>query len=419
MHSLSAAVAEVLAAIAPLPGERVPLREAHGRVLSTDVRSPLDLPPWDNAGMDGYAARAADVRGASAEHPVELAVVETIAAGAAPERAVGAGEAARIMTGAPVPAGADSVVRVEDTDEGETRVAIRGARDAGRNVRPRGEDVRAGEVALPAGTYLGGAQLAMLAAVGATEPQVRRRPRVALLSSGDELVPVERFPEVLAGRRIVATNEYALAALVHEAGGVPVDLGLAPDDPVALRERVEAARGCDLLVTTAGASVGAHDYTRRVLEEAGATLRFWRVRIRPGSQLAFGMLGEMPWLGLPGNPASALVTFELFVRPALRRALGLAHPFRRAEPVRLAQAVRTAGGSTHLLRAVLREERDGSRRAHLSGPQGSGMVRSMALADALLVIPPDTPELPEDATVASLPLGPAGAYTAVFPFPAL
>ena len=415
MLPLADAIAQVMAELRPLPAVARSLADAAGCVLARAVESPVDLPPWDNAAMDGYAVRAADVAGATPARPATLRVIETIAAGSAPSRQVGGGEAAAIMTGAPLPAGADSVVRVEDTDGGAERVAINADRDAGRNIRPRGEDVRAGTVVLSAGTELRGAQLGLLASVGVAHPMVHRRPRVALLSSGDELVPVERFAEVREGRRIVASNGYALAALVREAGGEVVDLGIAPDDPAALRERVRAAHGCDLLVTTAGASVGAHDYTRQVLAELGVELRFWRVRIRPGAQLAFGVLHGMPWLGLPGNPVSALVTFELFVRPAIRRLLGHWHVFRRPVEVVLAEPLRTAGGADFLLRAVVERDAVGAYVARLTGPQGSGMLSSMARANALLVVAAATPALEAGSRLPALLLGDDASYAADFP----
>ena len=238
----------MLAGLASLGGEHVPLHHALGRVLAEDVTSPVSLPPWDNASMDGFAVRAADLAGASAEHPRELRVVETIAAGQRGARTVGAGEAARIMTGAPVPDGADSVVRVEDTDAGAERVAIRDARDANRNIRARGEDVRAETRVLGTGTPLGPAQIGVLSSVGCAEPFVVRRPRVAILATGDELVPLEEFDAVRAGDRIVSSNSYSLAAAVRAAGGEPVSLGIAPDDPAVLARCLRGAEGCDLVL---------------------------------------------------------------------------------------------------------------------------------------------------------------------------
>jgi molybdopterin molybdotransferase len=356
-------------------------------VLADDARSPLALPPWDNASMDGYAVRSADVRGASPSAPVLLRVVATVAAGSSTTRELRPGEAIRIMTGAPVPAGADSVVRVEDSDGGEIDVRIRSDRDALRNIRPRGEDVAEGGVAVAAGTELQPAHLGMLVSVGQAKARVYRRPRVAVLASGDELVEVHQFDEVMAGTRIVSSNSYTLEAAVRQAGGNPISLGLVGDDPVALKQRLEKC-DCDLLITTGGVSVGAYDFTRQVLTELGLAPRFWRVRIRPGAPLGFGRLRGTPWLGLPGNPVSALVTFELFARPAIRKMLGHSSLFRRPIRARVSEAITISAPLTHFLRAELRMDRDGYV-ATLTGPQGSGLLSSMAKADALLIIPPE------------------------------
>lgn len=384
--SVGEASRHMLADIAALGAEPVPLHDALGRVLAADVVSPVSLPPWDNASMDGFAVRAADVAGASAERPRELRVVETIAAGQRGTRIVGAGEAARIMTGAPVPDGADSVVRVEDTDAGAGRVAIRDGRDAGRNIRRRGEDVRAGVRVLSAGTAIGAAHAGVLASVGCGEPLVHRRPRVAILATGDELVALDGFDAVRSGDRIVSSNSYSLDAAVRAAGGIPVSLGIAPDDPAALAERLRGAAGCDLVLTCGGVSVGDFDYTRRVVEALGGELSLWRVRMRPGAPLGYGRLFGAPWLGLPGNPVSALVTFELFARPILRTLAGHRRPHRRVVPVTLRDDVQITPPLTHYLRAVLDVARDGALHARLTGPQSSGMLTSMAAADALLVV---------------------------------
>ena len=402
------ASARILADIEPLAPVRVALRDALGCVLATEVRSPVALPPWDNASMDGYAVRASDVAGASPDTPVVLRVVGTIAAGGAPSRAVEAGETMRIMTGAPLPSGADSVVRVEDTDAGIERVAIRNARDAGRNVRPRGEDLERGAVAVAAGTLVGPAQLGVLASVGAAHVDVFPRPRVGVLSSGDELVDVDRFDEVLAGRRIVASNSYTLWGLLRQVGAESVDLGLVADDPDALRARLaEGAASCDALITSGGVSVGAFDYTRSVLASLGAELRLWRVRIRPGAPIGFGLLGGKPWLGLPGNPVSAMVTFELFARPALRRMAGHRLLFRRPITVRLAEPVTLAAPLTHFFRAVVSRPPgdDGSPGvARLTGPQGSGLLTSMERANALVIVPEDRARVEAGELLHALPL---------------
>jgi molybdopterin molybdotransferase len=381
----------ILADIHPLPVARVALRDAYGCVLAADVRAPVSLPPWDNSSMDGYAVRAADVADARADAPAVLRVVGTIAAGGAADLAVGSREAVRIMTGAPIPRGADSVIRIEDTDGGTEQVAVRNGRDAGRNVRPRGEDLARGAVAVAAGTVVGPAQLGVLASVGATDVEVYRRPRVGVLSSGDELVDVDRFDEVIAGRRIVASNSYTLWALVQAAGAEPVELGLVGDDRAAIRARLEQGlASCDALLTSGGVSVGAYDYTREVVTALGGELRLWRVRMRPGAPIGFGLVRGVPWLGLPGNPVSAMVTFELFARPALRRMAGHRLLFRRPIIVRLDEPVALAAPLMHFLRAVVTPTQNGEPfAARLTGPQGSGLLTSMERANALVVVPED------------------------------
>ena len=265
------ALRRIVGGVREMGTESRPLLDALGSVLAEDVASPVALPPWDNSAMDGFAVRAEDVRGASRERPAVLRVVDDIPAGHFPARSVGAGEAARIMTGAPVPDGADGVIRVEHTDGGtgigsaDGRVAIFSDADAGKNVRPRGEDMRAGDVVLRAGTVLRAPHLAVAASVGRTELNVVRRPVVAILTSGDELVEVERFDEVLAGRRIVSSNGYALAAQLAESGIEARILGTARDTPESVHAVLKRARGCDALITSAGISVGEHDHVRAVM----------------------------------------------------------------------------------------------------------------------------------------------------------
>lgn len=391
MLSLADACATVLAEVQSLATERVSLLDALGRVLGEDVRTPISLPPWDNSAMDGYAVRAVDIASASPERPVMLAVLETVAAGGSPRADVTSGSATRIMTGAPIPQGADTVIRVEDTDGGVDRVAIRSARDAGKNVRPGGEDFVRGSVALERGTIIGAAQIGVLASIGAAEIAVHRRPRVAYVSSGDELVELDHFDQAMDGSRIVNSNGYVLHAMIRALGGIPVPLGLARDDRADLRERIRNAAGCDLLITTGGISVGAFDYTRDVLAELGAELKFWKVRIRPGAQIGFGILGNIPWIGLPGNPVSTMIAFELLVRPMLLRMLGHGRLFKRPVEVALEHTVTIAAGLTHFLRAVVSVHHDGGMSARLTGPQGSGLLSSMARANALLIVPEDRP----------------------------
>lgn len=397
MLSVAEAAGRITAAVGPLAVQEVALRESLGRVLAADVVSPITLPHWTNSAMDGYAVRAADVRGASAAAPVELPVTETVAAGRFPTRLLAAGTATRIMTGAPLPEGADTVVRVEDTDGGVERVRVMNDRDAGRNIRLRGEDLREGEIALPRGMPVGAAQLGVLASVGAARVHVHRRPRVAILGSGDELVDLDRFDEVKAGRKIVSSNGYTLDALVRDSGGEPISLGHSADTLEAMRailQRAVEARP-DLIITSAGVSAGEFDYTRAALGEMGegTALDFWKVRMRPGAPLGFGRVAGIPWLGLPGNPVSVMVTFELFVRPVIRKMLGHTRLHRQPVRVVLEEAVGIGARLTHFLRAVVAPRDDGRLGARLTGPQGSGILTSMTIANALLVVPEDRPRV--------------------------
>lgn len=396
----------MLAGIEPLGAERVDLHDAVGRVLAEDVVASVSLPLWDNASMDGFAVRGEDVRGATSEHPVILRVVEIIAAGARGARAIGAGEAARIMTGAPVPEGADSVVRVEDSapnsDVGV--VSIVDDRDVLRNVRRRGEDVVAGARVLRAGTPLGAAHVGVLSSLGSARPSVHRRPRVAILATGDELVELDGFSAVQTGERIVSSNSYSLAAAVRDAGGEPVSLGVAPDDPRVIADRLRRAEGCELVLTSGGVSVGDYDHVRNVVVSLGGQISLWRVRMRPGAPLAFGRLFGVPWLGLPGNPVSALVTFELFARPILRRLGGHRRPHRRTINVELDEEIRLAAPLTHYLRARLSDASSGNLTARLTGAQSSGMLTSMSTADVLLILPGEPLVIPTGTMVRAIPL---------------
>jgi molybdopterin molybdotransferase len=401
--SAADAARQILSEIPRQPPLRLPLDDALDGVLAEDVVSPIDIPAWTNSAMDGYAVRGNDVRGASAERPVRLRVVEQIPAGAFPSLTVGTGECARIFTGAPVPEGADSVIRQEDTDEGRETVTIVKDRDVGVNVRPAGEDIRRGTTVLSAGRSLGPAELGVLASLAVAHPLVYRRPRVAILASGDEIADVDRPEEILSGRKVASSNTHAIVAMVRRAGGVPVNLGIARDSPASMREHLSLALEADLLVTTAGISVGEHDYLRDVLREMGAEQRFWRLRMRPGAPVGFGLLGSVPWIGLPGNPVSTMVTFELFVRPAIRRMAGHTLPFRRSLAVRLGEAVTLRPRLQHFLRVTLTETAEGLE-ARLTGPQGSGILMSMVQADALLVIPEGQFDTPAGATAQAIRL---------------
>lgn len=391
--SYADALRAVLSAATPLSVERVRLEASIGRALAEAIVSPLSLPPWDNAGMDGYAVCRDDVLSSSAERPITLTVKATVAAGADPSTlpTVVRGSAVRIMTGAPVPPGADAVIRVEDTDGGTDIVQVRDARDAaGRgNVRPRGEDVSMGDVVLHAGTTIGPSQLGMLASIGCATVPVHRRPRVTVLSSGDELVLVEQFDEALSGRKIVSSSSYAIPALLRSAGADVTMAPLVPDTLNAMMRAIEAAiaSGCDVLVTTGGVSVGALDYTREALTQLGAHMDFWRARIRPGGPIGLGNVGGATWLGLPGNPVSSMVTGTLFALPLLRRLGGHARTEALTFPVTAREAYVTPAPLTYFVRVSLSQREDGGYDARLTGPQGSNLLRPLAIAEALMIVP--------------------------------
>ena len=375
--------------------EEVPLAEALGRVLAADIESTVLHPPWDNSAMDGYAVHGSEVSGASRDHPVILEVVEEVQAGSFPTRTVGPGEAVKVMTGAPVPEGASGVTRIEYSEPGPRpgTIFVFDAGDADRNIRRKGEDLEIGDRPLVSGTLLRPAEIGVLAMLGQPAAPVYRKPRVGILSTGDELADFDQLDLVRAGRRIMNSNSYALAAQVRECAAEPELLGIARDDRESLRERLEAAAGCDALITSAGLAVGDHDYVKEVLNDLGMEFLFYRVTMRPGSPFTFGILGTMPVFALPGNPVSSMVTFEVLVRPALRKMMGLGHYDRPTRRVRLAEPVATKGRLTHFYRALLERQMDGSWLARLTGPQGSGILTSMSEADALLLVPANS-ELP-------------------------
>jgi molybdopterin molybdotransferase len=405
------ASARILEAIPRMSVESIPLTMAGEHVLAESVRAPVNLPPWRTSSMDGYAVHAADL----SELPARLRVVGDVPAGARPAPPLGRGTTVRVMTGAPVPDGADTVVRIEDTDRGMETVTIRDARDAGRNVRPLGEDYTIDTVLAEAGDIVTPALMGVLASAGTATVCVHRRPSVCVVASGDELVMLDQFDKVKRAERIVSSNSYTLPALVREAGAVPRDMGIVHDDPAALRKRIEASRACDLLITTGGISVGERDYTRSVLASLGAEQRFWRVRIRPGGPLAFGILDGRPWIGLSGNPVSAMVTFELYVRPAIRKMLGHSRLFRTPVPVTLDEPVTVSGDLTHFLRVILHDDDAGVVHARLTGTQSSGALRSMALANALLVVPEGRARYEAGETLRALPLRRSTLMTDAFP----
>jgi molybdopterin molybdotransferase len=379
--SVEEALDHILSRVRPLPTERVDLLGALGRVLAAPVRSTRVIPPWPNSSMDGYAVRATDTRPG-----VTLAVVGRVAAGALPSRKLAAGEAMRILTGAPLPEGADAVVPQEDVDAADTRVTLRQPAERGAYVRPAGEDVRIGDLVLEPGTRLGAAEIGLLATLGHGQVEVSRRPRVAVLSTGTELADLGTEP---GPAQVPNANTYSLMAQVMEAGGTAVNLGVAPDQLDTIGERIRRGREADMLVSSAGVSVGDLDLVREALVRAGAELHLWKVNMRPGKPITFGSLGERPVFGLPGNPVSAMVTFELFVRPALLAMQGQRRASRARVRAIAAGPIANPGSRRGYLRVSL-EARDGRWVARLTGDQGSGILRSMVAADGLAVVHPDT-----------------------------
>lgn len=398
--SYAEALDRILAAAVPLPAETVSTGDSLGRSVAVSVRAAATLPAWPNSAMDGFAVRSSDLDGAEDGGTLRLSVAGTSLPGTVPLENVAPGSAVRVMTGGPVPAGFDTVIRVEHTDGGEADpgfVAIRRTDDRGRHVRPAGEDMTAGDKIVPAGTVVHSGSLPVLLAGGRKDVRVHRRPRAGVLSSGDELAGPERFDRVAQGRAVPDTNRDMIAAGVREAGGVPLDLGVASDDESAVAEKLAQAidEKVDLLVTTGGASMGERDLFKQVLLSQGFRLDFWRARIRPGSPMSFGHLPRrhgdagIPVFGLPGNPTSAFVTFHVFVAPYLRACLGSPRPKGTVVSAQTTDALSSPVGLTQFYRVRL-EPGSGSNpslRCSLTGPQGSGLVLPLRDADGLAVVP--------------------------------
>lgn len=418
MISVEEARARILEVVARLPAEEKSLPDALGQVLVEDVTSPVTIPPLDNTSMDGYAVRAIDTQAASGDSPVTLRVVGEVAAGYLFEGEVEPGTAVRIMTGAPVPAGADAIVPFEETDEpagrnfgsfakGRDSVGVLKAAAPGANIRRAGEDIMSGSVVMRQGTELRAAQLGVLASLGKPTVRVYRRPVVAIVSTGDELLELGQAHEP---GKIYDSNSYSVAALVAEAGAVPWRLGISRDTVEGLTAKIHAAlREADLLITTAGVSRGDYDVVKDVLLREGQ-VDFWTVRMRPGKPLAFGTFQApdgrtVPHIGLPGNPVSSMVTFELFGRAAIYKQSGREGWERPVLRVVVEDRVENTDGRRFLARGIVRQE-EGRYVASLTGPQGSGILTSMALANALVVCPEDVPSLQPGDEADAMMLGP-------------
>ncbi len=383
MISVEEALQTILAGCRPMGLENVNILEARGRVIGEDVFAPRDIPSAANSAMDGYAVRSADTKGVSALKPVELKVIETIAAGSAPRKTLQEGQAARIMTGAVLPKGADAVVRREDTEERGKTVRIKVAALKGLDIRFSGEDVQKGERVITAGSVLRPGHIGMLAALGKSFVSVHQKPRVAILSTGDELVDIEVDPPP---GKIVNSNSYSLAAQILECGGVPIMMGIGRDKKAELVEKFQIARRADVILSSGGVSVGDYDFVKDVMGDIGNAMHFWQVAMRPGKPLAFGSIDGIPLFGLPGNPVSVMVSFEQFVRPYLLKMQGHVRIFRDTLTAQSAQDIKKSIGTKNFIRAVVQKEK-GRYLARVTGEQGSGILKSMVVANAFIVLP--------------------------------
>lgn len=390
MISVDEALEYVLKHFEPLEPEEVEILDALDRVMAEDAYSDVDIPPFDNSAMDGYAVRAADTVEVSSKAPVALRVIADLAAGYTTDMVVEPGTAIRIMTGAPLPAGADAVVRFEETSEGlsagertDNQIEVFSQVGIRENVRSAGEDIREGELVLAEGTILRAQEIGVLASLGRATVRVIRRPRVAILATGDELVAID---EPLTPGKIRNSNEYSNAALVQRYGGIPVRLGIARDDVDELTAKIREglAQKVDLFLTSAGVSVGDYDVVKDVLSAEGE-MHFWQVRMKPGKPLAFGVIQGVPILGLPGNPVSAMVSFEQFARPAILKMLGKTRLRKPTVEAILQEDVKSSG-RRNFKRAVI-TRREGEYYASVTGPQGSGVLTSMVKANGLVIIP--------------------------------
>lgn len=395
MISLEKALSQILNVIQPLGLEKVSLLDTLGRVIGEDILAPRPIPPKNNSAMDGYALCWEDTRGTSREKPVILEVIEDIPAGSIPCKTVGKGQAVRIMTGAPVPEGADAVMRMEDTEKDGKQVRIFVEAVKGQDIRLAGEDVRKGEKVINRGDILRPAEIGMLAALGRSFISVYQKPLVAILATGDELVDVDENPSPW---QIISSNSYALAAQVLDCGATPLQIGIAKDTREDLTAKFKEALRADLIISSGGVSVGDYDLVKEIMKEVGNRMQFWQVAMRPGKPLAFGAMNSVPLFGLPGNPVSSMVSFEQFVRPSILKMMGYRNLFRRTLRAELMESIEKKKGTRHFIRARVTFE-DSRYRAIPTGDQGSGILKSMVQANGLIVLPEDVTSVTAGETV--------------------
>jgi molybdopterin molybdotransferase len=405
MISVEEALEKVLSYIKVLDGVETPILECLGQVLAKDIYSSIDIPPKDNSAMDGYAVKAQDTSGAAASSPVYLDIIGEAKAGDVSNLEVKAHKTIRIMTGAPLPKGADSVVPFEDTDETQRseqplkQIGILKPVDKGKNVRLAGEDIGKGQLAIQKGAVLRPAQVGVLASLGMDKVKVIRRPVVAILATGDELA---ELGQPLSEGQIYNSNSYSSAAQVLRYGGIPRVLGIARDTEEDLDKKIREALSADMLLTTGGVSMGDYDLVKDVLAKQGE-ISFWKVRMKPGKPLAFGTIKGVPHLGLPGNPVSSMITFELFARPAILKMMGKTNLIRPTVEVTMESRIKNSDGRRILARAIVRKEGD-RLYAKTTGPQGSGILTSMSQANALVIVPEDVAAVKEGDLVKAIML---------------
>ncbi|MBW2636365.1 MAG: molybdopterin molybdotransferase MoeA [Deltaproteobacteria bacterium] len=396
MIRVEEALNQILNSISPLDLEKTDILNALGRVIGEDIYSGRNIPPKDNSAMDGYALKSDDAKGATPEAPAIVEIIEDIPAGYPSQKTVGHGQAARIMTGAYVPEGADTVVKVEDTERDGNRVRIFVESPREDNIRYSGEDVKVGDLVISKGKIAGPAEVGMLASLGRSFIKVYQKPLVAIIATGDEIADID---EDTSEGKIISSNSYSINAQVRECGALPLQTGIAKDREESLIAAFRAALRADVIISSGGVSVGDYDFVKDVMAQMGTNIEFWQVAQRPGKPLAFGTMEGKLVFGLPGNPVSSMITFEEYVRPALLKMMGREEIFRRTIKATLMEDIKKKSGLKHFIRALVRKEGE-KFTVSTTGEQGSGILKSMVLANGIIVLPEDMTSVKKGEEVA-------------------